>query len=94
MKTLFEKIYWTCTIVNTILFAAGLVMAIAELNTTLVIIFMTPFMLQVILILLYFLVVEVILNYIWGFSIDLFPSFIKNEAERGGRKNEYEQMGR
>lgn len=92
MKTLFEKIYWTCTIVNTILFAAGLVMTIAELNTMLGIIFMTPFMLQVILILLYFLVVEAILNYIWGFSIDLFPSFIKNEAERGGRKEEVEKM--
>ena len=82
MKTLFEKIYFTCAIVNVILFAVAVLIAATELHRVVPIILAAPFTFQGVFTLLYLLIVEVILNRIWGFKIDLFPSLRKNESEQ------------
>lgn len=67
MKTLFEKIFWTCIIINAILFAVGCFISVAELNIA-TIVLIAPFLLQFIFLLLYFLIIELLLKNIWGDS--------------------------
>lgn len=71
--TLFEKIFSTLGVINIILFLSGMIIQMVW-EKTWFLFFIMPLCVQLAVSLLLLIVVELILNGIWGMDIHVFPS--------------------
>ena len=71
--TLFEKIYWTCLIVNIVLFVIGELDDTECLDITVDITWLKDFLFLQIFLTICYLLIKAIL-FIWGIHIGLFPT--------------------
>lgn len=71
--TLFEKIFCTLGVINTISFLSGMIIQFVWEKTWFIFLIM-PLCVQLIVSLLLLIVVELILNGIWRIDIHVFPS--------------------
>lgn len=80
--TLFEKIFATTGIINAILAFVGVVIITIDVKQPIALWFITPIFIQLLLGIIIILIVEVILNVIWGFDVYAFPSLFRKEESK------------
>ena len=80
--TLFEKIFATTGIINAVLAFIGVVMLNFDIKQQIVLLFITPILIQLLLGIIIILKVEIIFNMIWGIDVHAFPSLFGEEESK------------